>query len=311
MTERVWRGLRVAYVGGDVREAEMARLSAEAGAEVVTFATPPAEGIPTANSVEEALAGARVVVGPLPLPEPDGRLYAPASSDPLYLRRQALEGMATHAHIVVGRADSELRRVAEETGVALHEYEHDTELMYERAPAIAEGAIAIAIQRSPVTIHGTRIGVMGFGRIGRVLVHRLVALGAEVNVLARRPEARSEARAMGARAHPIGAAPQVLTALEILFSTVPTRVVTRNLLVALPLGALVVDLAAPPGSVDHEAGRDLGLEIVWARGLGASAARTVGRSQWLGVTRILSTVIGPSRARETGESAAPKGSNKA
>ena len=289
----------------------MARLSAEAGAEVVTFATPPAEGIPTAGSVEEALAGARVAVGPLPLPDPDGRLYAPASTEPVYLRRKALAGMASHAHIVVGRADGKLHRVAKETGVALHEYENDTELMYERAPAIAEGAIAIAIQRSPVTIHGTRIGVMGFGRIGRVLVHRLVALGAEVNVLARRPEARSEARAMGARADPLEAAPEVVTALEILYSTVPTRVVTRSLLIALPKGALVVDLSAPPGSVDHEVGRALGLDVVWARGLGASAARTVGRSQWQGVTRILAAGIGPRRAGKRREPAAPKGSNKA
>jgi dipicolinate synthase subunit A len=271
----------------------MARLSAEAGAQVVTFATPPAEGIRAAGSVDEALAGARVAVGPLPLPKPDGRLYAPASPEPVYLRREALAGMAASAHIVVGRADPGLRRIADQAGLALHEYEHDTELMYERAPAIAEGAIALAIQRSPVTIHGTAIGVLGFGRTGRVLVQRLIALGAEVHVLARRREARAEARAMGASAHPLEGAPQAVAALEILFSTVPARVLTRDLLASLPRGALVLDLAAPPGSVNHEAARALGLDVVWARGLGASAARTVGRSQWLGVTRILAEALGP------------------
>ncbi len=70
-----------------------------------------------------------------------------------------------------------------------------------------------------------------------------------------------------------------------LFSTVPAAVVGREVLEHLPRGALVMDLAAPPGGIDLDAARELGHEAVWARGMGRRAPVTVGASQWHGIRR--------------------------
>lgn len=285
----VWIGLQVAFLGGDGREVEMAKLSVAAGARVVAYGTPEVsdQSVGSASTIEEALRGARVAVGPVPLPDADGRLYAPAAREPIYLTREALAGMDAHAHFVIGKASEDLHQAAREAGVTIHEYEHDTELMLLRAPAIAEGAIAAAIDRTPVTIHGSPIGVVGFGRTARVLVQRLIALGGRVHVFARRAEARAEAVAMGAEAHPLEASEDVFGSLDVIFSTVPAPVLTGEILSACRPGTTILDMAAPPGSVDGEAARARGLEFFWARGLGASAPRTVGGLQWEGVTRIL------------------------
>jgi dipicolinate synthase subunit A len=69
------------------------------------------------------------------------------------------------------------------------------------------------------------------------------------------------------------------------FSAVPAPVVGREVLRRLPPGALVMDLAAPPGGVDLELARELGHRAVWARGLGRRAPITVGASQWSGIRR--------------------------
>jgi dipicolinate synthase subunit A len=291
----VWAGLSVAFLGGDAREVEMAALAVAEGAAVRRFGTPEVDvGRPSGglvDSLAEALSGARVAVGPIPLPGPDGRIFAPSAAEPIYLTAEVLRRMALSAHVVIGKADPGLRQAAADCGVRVHEYEHDTELMLLRTPAIAEGAIAVAIQRSPVTIHGSPIAVIGFGRTARILTRTLLALGARVHVVARRPEARAEAIAMGAQATDLAGIADLFRGMAIVFNTVPARVLSRGALGRLPRGALVVDMSAPPGGVDGEVATELGLDHVWARGLGASAPRTVAASQWAGVSRIVAAAL--------------------
>ena len=51
----------------------------------------------------------------------------------------------------------------------------------------AEGAIQIAMEELPITIHGANVLVIGNGRIGSLLAGRLQCLGAHVTVSARSP----------------------------------------------------------------------------------------------------------------------------
>ena len=291
----VWNGLKVAILGGDARETEIAALAVEAGAVVRRFGTPD-DGAgrhvgEVVATLHDALRGARVAIGPIPFPGPDGRLFAPNAPEPIYLDVEALRAMDVDGHVVIGKATDDLLSSARAVGVVVHEYEHDTELMLLRAPAIAEGAIAAAIERSPVTIHSSPIGVLGFGRTARGLTRALLGLGAKVYVFARKAEARAEAYGYGASAHALVDVPEIFPRLEIVFNTVPEPVVDRALLSMLRPGTLVVDMSAPPPGVDHAAAEELGLDLVWARGLGASAPRTVGASQWVGISRIIEAAL--------------------
>ena len=291
----VWNGLKVAVLGGDAREIEIAALAVEAGAVVRRFGTPDAGARrhvgEVAATLHDALRGARVAIGPIPFPGPDGRLFAPDAPEPISLDVEALSAMDVDGHVVIGKATDDLLSSARAVGVVVHEYEHDTELMLLRAPAIAEGAIAAAIERSPVTIHASPIGVLGFGRTARGLTRALLGLGAKVHVFARKAEARAEAYGYGASAHALADVPEIFPRLEIVFNTVPEPVVDRTLLSMLRPGTLVVDMSAPPPGVDHAAAEELGLDLLWARGLGASAPRTVGASQWVGISRIIEATL--------------------
>ena len=291
----VWPGMEVAFIGGDRRESEMAVIARDNGANARTHGNPEprdARGIRRCASLEEALEGTRIAVLPIPLMDSDGTIYAPHAAAPIRMEREHLSLMAPDAHIVVGKANEDLRIAAETAGVTVHEYESDTDLMLLRAPAIAEGAIRVAIERSPFTIHGSPIAVTGFGRIASVLAATLIALKAKVHVIARRPEARAAAYAIGAEAHDFEDIPDLFPQMLILFNTVPARIIGEDQLRHLPKNTLAVDLSAPPGGMDLEAAQRLGLNNFWARGLGASAPSTVARSQWIGVDRLISKVIG-------------------
>ena len=45
----------------------------------------------------------------------------------------------------------------------------------------AEGAIQLAMEELPITLHGARVLVIGYGRLGRVLADRLAGLKARVS----------------------------------------------------------------------------------------------------------------------------------
>ena len=283
----LWKGVAVAIIGGDARETELASIATDAGARVCLFGAPPPArpGVKTASSLAAAFDGARIAILPVPYPAADGALYAPHAESPIRVTADELSGMAPRAHVITGKSDEFLDYAARTAGVSVHEYEHDTDLMLLRAPAIAEGAIRIAIELSPVTIHGAQIGLVGFGRIGSTLARTLLALNAHVHVFARRAEARAAAYALGAEPHALDEIPGVFPRLDVLFNSVPAPVVDGAALEHLT-GSLVVDLAAPPGGVNLDAARARGLIAVWGRGLGASAPRSVARSQWIGVERI-------------------------
>jgi dipicolinate synthase subunit A len=293
-----WTSLRIAIVGGDEREREIARQAGLTGAQVRAFGFPwPAGGIHSvhlAASPADALDGARIALFPIPGIAANGQLFAPACDQPIVPDTELLAAMAPDAHIVLGYPDHRLERAAGELGISLHEYESDRELMLLRGPAICEGALQLAIEHTDVTIHASPVAVVGQGTIGSLMTRTLVSLGARVHVFARRAEQRAAAYAAGAEPHELGELAEMAPSLAMVFSTVPAPVVDATVLERLPVPSLVMDLAAPPGGVDLDAARRFGHRAVWARGMGRRAPVTVGASQWRGVRRRIEAALNGS-----------------
>ena len=289
-----WSALEIAVVGGDERECEIARLAAATGAGVRAWGFPwPSDGIAGVTLEPDAgaaMAGARYALFPVPGLGVEGTLYAPNASSSVLPDEGLLGVLAPGGHVILGAANDRLRDAAAAVGVELHEYEADPELMLLRVPAIVEGAIQIAIEQTAVTIHGSDVGVVGHGKTGAALARTLVGLGARVHVFARNPVQRAAAYVAGAVPHTLDELRSSTQLLALLFSTVPARIVGAEVLAELRPEAVVIDLAAPPGSVDLAAAGELGRKAIWARGLGKRAPVTVGKSQWLGIRKTIEAI---------------------
>jgi dipicolinate synthase subunit A len=298
----VWRDLRIAVVGGDQREPEIARRAAATGATVNGFGFPwPPDGIPgvlRAESAAAAAEGADYIL--LPIPIGVGlSIYAPDAPEPLIADRSFFKRARAGAHAFTGLATPELRVAAAEAGVDVHDYDADKELMLLRGPAIVEGVIAQAIAATDVTIHGASVVVVGFGTIGRLLARTLWALGARVHVAARNPVQRAAASADGLLPLSLDGLPRLAPSVSMIFSTVPAAVVGRDVLESLPRGSLVLDIAPPPDHVDLVLAEELGHRAVWARGMGRRAPTTVGASQWSGLRRYITEIESVRRGERT------------
>jgi dipicolinate synthase subunit A len=282
-------------LGGDKREQEIARLAASTGAEVRACGFPwPEQGIAGVQHPPDpatVLKGARIALFPIPGIAASGALFAPTCPTPIIPDKQMLAGMAQPAHIILGWADANLKKHAMELSIQLHEYEWDKSLMLRRAPAIVEGLLKIVIENTAFTIHRSQVCVVGQGSIGFLLTRYLIALGAHTHVVARNPEQRAAAYVAGAEPHALEELENLAPGLDMLFSTVPSRIIGESVLARLPECALVVDLAAPPGGVDFDAAKALGLKAIWARGLGSRAPITVGASQWDGIRKRIEKIF--------------------
>jgi dipicolinate synthase subunit A len=294
-----WGDLRIAVVGGDERDPVIARLAAETGASVKAFGIPwPDEhlpGVERSRSAHEAVEGASYIFFPIPLGV-GLELYAPHATAPIVADKHLFSRAAPGAYAFCGRVTPEVQEAAEASGVLVHEYDYDRELMLLRGPAIVEGALQLAIEHTDVTINDAEVVVVGFGNIGQLLARTLRALGARVHVAARNPIQRAGAYAAGLLPLTLDELPDLAPALDMVFSTVPAQVVDRTVLGRLPRGSLVLDIAPPPEHADLELAAELGHRAVWARGLGKRAPVTVGESQWMGLRRFVTEIEQARRA---------------
>jgi dipicolinate synthase subunit A len=290
-----WNDLVIAVVAGDNREQEIARCAVRAGAKVRCFGFPwpeaGIEGAYHAADAADALKGADVALFPIPGITPEGALFTPKLNGKIIPAREMMARMRAPAHLILGWADSNLKSICENLGIKIHEYEWDVDLMLLRGPAIVEGVLRVIIENTDITIHRSRICLVGHGTIGALLARTLVSLGAHVTVAARSPVQRAAAQATGTQSVTLEELESVLPETDILVGSVPKQIVQEKELRALPKHALLVDVAAPPGSIDHACAKALGLKMIWARGMGSRAPVTVGKSQWIGISRRIEDIL--------------------
>ena len=153
------------------------------------------------------------------------------------------------------------------TGAVVYNYLNNKVYTVKNALATAEGAVFVAMQNQNTLLAGKRVAVCGFGNIGKILCHKLLALGCSVTVCARSEVQRAEAENMGAEACSFGALP--LFKPSIIFNSVPAPVLDSAILGALCSDTLIIELASAPGGVDVNYADAHGICIIKAGGLPA------------------------------------------
>lgn len=262
-------------IGGDPRQAALARALAEDGHLVHTYALERG-GLPdlAADSLSGAALADCVI---LPLPARAGnQLNAPLSDLRLGLDT-VLDALRPGQLLCAGKADEELKRAAEERGLTLADYFAREELSVANAVPTSEGAIQLAMEELPITLHGAKALVVGYGRLGKVLARQLRGLGARVSVAARSCTDLAWAQVWSYGVERSDQLAGWLCGYDLIVNTVPAPVLGEKELADVKPGCLVIDLASKPGGVDFEAAGRLGVKVVWALSLpGKTAPVTAG-----------------------------------
>ena len=266
--------MKFAVIGGDMRQAKLSELLAADGHAVSAFAIDKirlCEGVKQTDIAKTAVQGADCVILPLPMASKDGLINAPLSGG-LHTTQEALSVLRPEQVVCAGKIDACTYELADTLGLKLVDYLECEELAVLNAIAAAEGAIKLIMEETPITVCRSNILVIGFGRISKILCHRLRGMGAFVTASARSYADLAWITAYGYEAVETAQLDGVLDKFDVIVNTVPARVVGEARLRELKPGCLCLDLASKPGGLDIEAAAKLGVKAMWALSLPGEVA---------------------------------------
>jgi dipicolinate synthase subunit A len=280
--ERRYDGVRIGILGGDRRELVVADRLSATGADVRAVGLPWPDPVSyTANRLEDVAVWADVVVAPVGGTDEVGHIAYTMVPDQEFpgprLTEDIVGRMRAGTLLVIGSARPALEALCVRYGVRLVAYRERDEFAILNSIPSAEGAIAMAMDSSVITIHGSQSVVVGHGRLGTVLAAMLRGLGAGTTVVARSQAERARATAAGHAVATVGELGVVVEKADLLFNTVPAPLVTEAVLECAPRDLVLIDLASAPGGTDFAAAKRLGIRARLAPGLpGIVAPKTAG-----------------------------------
>ena len=267
--------IKLSVIGGDARQSAAARKLEEQGFKCSLFGTEVFEGQSLCRDLAECLKDTDAVILGVPFSN-DGHRVNCKSPDYAISLRSLYERLAPRSLMLGGKVTPEAQSQAALYGVRFLDYLEREEVNIHNAVPTAEGAIEIAMRELPVTLFGSRSAVLGYGRVGRALAERLKALGSDVTVAVRRERDAAWCNASGLKTLGYSSLAD-LRGFDVIFNTVPARVLGSAELAAIGLASLIIDLASKPGGVDMDSARELGCRVIWALSLpGKVAVRTAG-----------------------------------
>lgn len=259
---------RFAVLGGDQRQIHLAQLMHSDGWDTVTWGLEKG-GAPFSVPLDHAL-DADIIVLPLPVCRGD-KLNFPLTDMELSCDR-LWESLRSEQIVLGGMTGLLAPRLKEAYGLELLDYYDREEVQIFNAVPTAEGAVMRAMEETSHFLLGSRCLVVGYGRIGKILSHRLRGMGAEVTVAARKLSDLAWIEAYGYKAVRLSQLSDCLGEFELIFNTSPALVLDADHLRMIKPGCVLMELASLPGGIDMETVKELGLRAVVERGLPGKVA---------------------------------------
>ena len=271
--------LQVTVVGGDARQITVAKSLTSLFKKVKIFGHPqPAvpQAIEYHSSLVEALADADVVLLPIGGMNDEGFVWS-YKGEPRIDFVQYLTSLAPETVIVTGSITKRWKEIVDSRDLKVIQYADNDEIAILNSIPTAEGTLQFAMEELPITIHGSQVIVIGFGRVGMSVARIFKALNAGVTVTARRKDSLARAKEMGCKTILLGDWIEIVQRADLIINTVPASVISEQILVKLKPETVIIDLASAPGGTDFKAAERLNIKAILAPGLpGLVAPKTAG-----------------------------------
>ncbi len=260
---------KLTIIGGDDRQKQVALIMADSGIKIETYGLKISKhhsNIIHHSTLSDALFDSKVIVLPVPYKNQYGQINIIDYRDtiePEILFQQ----LKPDTIVIYGKQDQEIIDLSKKYSVNSYDIVQVEEFSILNAIPTAEGAIQRAMERTSITLHGSRVLILGYGRIGKVLARMLQGIGAKVSVEARKNEDLTWIEERGYQAVHLDQLDLVLSEQDVIFNTVPALILDRNRLEMVNKGCIIIDLASRPGGVDFQAAAELGLSASLDLGL--------------------------------------------
>lgn len=228
------------------------------------------ENIVICEKLTQAVKDSEIVIGPIPFSSNGKDINTPFSNTSVSVRE--LMHTINAKILIAGSIMPEVYDMANDEYIEIIDIMKREELAVLNTVSTAEGTIEIAISNTNKILHGSKVLILGFGRIGKVLARKMAGLSAKVTCAARKDEDLAWIKAYGHNATNINNLGENLSEYDLIINTVPHLVLTKERMDYVSEGCLLIDLASNPGGIDKKAAKDKNLKLVWALALPGKVA---------------------------------------
>jgi len=265
-------GLKYTILGGDKRSLELGNLLMNDGNDVCFYGFDRLEQYKHESvNLNEAIEYADAIIGPLPFSTDNINVNAPFSNEVIQID-MVFDLMSEKQMIIGGKISIEHEKRLNNKNLKLADYFKREEMQILNAIPTAEGAIQIAMEETPITLHNSNVIVLGYGRIGKILSKMLYGIGANVYVEARNYSDLAWIKNYGYIPIHQRELKTYLPRMNVVFNTIPQIILKKELLKSIDSNCIIIDLASKPGGVDLEAAKELDIKAISALGLPGKVA---------------------------------------
>ena len=229
---------KIAIIGGDRRTEYMKSMLIEKGCNVVAL-----------------VSQADIIIGGIPLVKDKKTI------------EELMESLRSGMQLFAGLIPKEVEALCKDKEVVCCDFMKQETIAVFNAIATAEGCILEALNHQESNIHHSESLVLGYGRCGKVLAHKLMGLSANVTVASQNEEELAWANALGGAVLPLDKLEEKIGSYEYIYNTIPALVLTETVLQKVKDKALIIDIASGQGGVDYNAAQELKIQAIHCLGL--------------------------------------------
>ena len=263
----------VSIIGGDLRIVNLIELLAKDDFLVYTYGLEnseeliESENVKKCETLSDLVDSSEIIIGPLPMTNDQENISAPFAEEKIEIDKLISEMANKNKTFLAGKITDKIAEKLQTSGIEYIDLLKREELVVLNTIATAEGTIQIAMENTSRTIHGSKILIMGFGRVGKVLAKMLNGIGADVYCEARKNADIAWIKAYGYHPIHLSELDNELSDFDLIINTIPFQILEESKLRLIKKECTIIDLSSNPGGVDRTAARNLGLKVIWALSL--------------------------------------------
>lgn len=215
------------------------------------------------NTIKEAIDKSEIVIGAIPFSKDKEYIFTKYTNQKVKINE--LSECIKDKIFFAGAIPNEILNIKNAIDIL-----NDEGLTILNAISTAEGTIEVIMRETIKTIYNSNILVMGYGRIGKILVDRLQGLKANVYCSARGKDL-TWINTYGANALKYDDLNESLHRFDIIINTVPVMLLSKERLKYIKKDTLLIDVASNPGGIDFEEAKQLGIKTFWELGIPGKA----------------------------------------
>lgn len=268
---------KISVIGGDLRITTLAQSLSEDGNEIAVYGMENSNEINKnkeilkCKTIDEAIEKSDIIIGSIPFLKSETEMYATFSDKHIEIN-DLIKKEHKDKIFIAGSIPANIKKVMSEKYKEIIDVMEIEELLILNTIATAEGAIEVAISNVDTILHGSKVLVLGFGRVAKVVARKFYGIGAKVTCAARKNTDLAWAKAFGYDAINIGKLKENLKDYNIIINTVPQIIIGKEKMKYMNPKVLLIDLASNPGGINREDAKNLNLKLVWALALPGKVA---------------------------------------